>query len=127
MQDMMERANRKSVDVPSRQMDGVWWTGNCPSLYPEMCCPINVARGLFSCCNRSCVADVLTIVKEGEAHIVAVLALATCLHCERREQQAYELPLHDAIISSLMILLSVSLFFFFLIRMLYNTACSSLL
>lgn len=25
-----------------------------PSLYPEKCCPINVAQGLFSCCSQSC-------------------------------------------------------------------------
>lgn len=60
MQDMMERANRKSADV-LRQTDG--WSlaaGNCPSLYPEMCVPLMSPEG----CNKSCLAD--TIVEEGE-------------------------------------------------------------
>lgn len=94
----------------AEQMDGVWWAGNCPSLYPEMCCPINVARGLFSCCNKNCIAD--TIVKEGKAFSAGVLAwsLSICLHWERQEQQASELPLYDAMISSLMMLLRASLF-----------------
>lgn len=34
--------------------------------------PLMVARGLFSCCNKSCITD--TIVEEGEAHIAGILS-----------------------------------------------------
>lgn len=95
----------------AEQMDGVWWAGNCPSLYPEMCCPINVARGLFSCCNQSCCVAA-SIVKEGKACSAGVLAWSPsiCLHRERQEQQACESPLYDTMISSLMMLLRACLF-----------------
>lgn len=104
------REQTRKVPMCAEQMDGVWRAGNCPSLYPEMCCPINVAKGMFSCCNKSCIAD--TIVQKGEACSAGVVAwsLSTCLHSERQEQQASELPLHDAMISSLMMPLRVSLF-----------------
>ena len=93
MRGMMERVNRKSADVQSRQMDWVWRAGNCPGLRPEMCCPINVARGLFSCCNKSCVAD--TVTDEGGGGRLLAVSARFPLHlspawCE----QAPELPLH---------------------------------
>lgn len=98
-----------------------------PSLHPEMCCPINVARGLFSCCNRSCAADTIA---EGEAAWIPGVtdqSRSTCLRWERREQNASELPQHEAVISPLTGLLRGPLFFFFFIRMLFTTLPALLL
>lgn len=101
----------------------------CPSLRPEMCCPINVARGLFSC-SADKVVD--TVVESGgggsEAWIPAVIAqsLPTRLHSERQEQQASELPLHGEMISSVVMLLRAPPppSFFIYQDALYNTAGS---
>lgn len=72
-------------------------------------------------------AKVVDSVVEGErVCIPAVIAqfLSTCLHSERQEQQASELPLHGEMISSLVMLLRAPPFFFFNQDALYNIAGS---
>lgn len=61
----------------AEQMDGVWWGGNCPSLYPEMCCPINGARGVVFMLQQK-----LRVVNERKAGSAGVLALSLsiCFH-----------------------------------------------
>lgn len=77
---------------------------------PKMCVcvPLTSPEGCFHAATK---VVWLILIWMGFAPLVfSARSLSTCLHRERQEQQASELPLHDVMISSLMMLLSASLF-----------------